>query len=67
MSVNLVVPSGRKELKACTACAAPDSLGGVDVPTQRDVLIGAVRGRVARPLERLGIPIDRDRLEALLT
>jgi hypothetical protein len=50
----------------CTTCEAPAALGGLPVASHAQVMVDAVRTRVARPLGRLGIAIDRERLDALL-
>jgi hypothetical protein len=51
----------------CEACEAPAALGGTPVQSHAALIVDAVRIRVATPLERLGIVIDRSRLDALLS
>lgn len=50
----------------CTACETAPDLGGMSVASHARVMVDAVRLRVARPLARLGIDVDRERLDALL-
>jgi hypothetical protein len=50
----------------CGSCEAPGALGGLAVSSHARVMVEAVRMRVARPLARLGIDLDRERLDALL-
>jgi len=50
----------------CDGCEAPATLGGLPVASHAQVMVDAVRTRVARPLARLGIAVDAERLEALL-
>jgi hypothetical protein len=49
----------------CTRCESP-ALGGLPVATHAQVMVDAVRTRVARPLARLGIAIDAAKLDAVL-
>lgn len=50
----------------CEACEAPAALGGTPVQSHAALIVDAVRARIAAPLDRLGIAIDRARLDALL-
>jgi hypothetical protein len=50
----------------CTSCEAPAALGGMPAQSHADMLVEAVRLRVVRPLDRLGIAVDRDALEDVL-
>ena len=50
----------------CAACEAPAALGGSAAASHAELMIDAVRTRVAAPLERLGIALDRHRLDELL-
>jgi hypothetical protein len=50
----------------CETCETPADLGGMPVASHAEVMVDAVRTRIARPLARLGIAIDAERLEALL-
>jgi hypothetical protein len=50
----------------CASCEAPAALGGMPVDAHAQLMVDAVRMRVARPLERMGIAVDRDELEAVL-
>jgi hypothetical protein len=50
----------------CADCEVPAALGGVPIATHAEVMIDAVRRRIARPLARHGIVLDAERLDALL-
>jgi len=50
----------------CQTCEAPAALGGMPVASHAELIVDAVRTRVADPLDRLGIAIDRGRLDELL-
>ena len=45
---------------------AGSALGGTPVRSHAALIVDAVRARVADPLDRLGIAIDRTQLDALL-
>jgi hypothetical protein len=50
----------------CERCATPAALGGLPAASHAQVMLDAVRTRVVKPLARLGIVVDGERLDALL-
>lgn len=50
----------------CADCEVPTALGGVPVDAHAKLMVDAVRQRVDRPLARLGIGLDADKLDELL-
>ena len=51
----------------CRSCEMTPALGGVPARSHAELLVRAVRTRIAAPLEALGIVIGGERLEALLS
>jgi len=51
----------------CPSCELAPGLGGVPARSHSELLVRAVRTRIAAPLEALGIVIRGERLEALLS